>query len=198
MNTSNTFGNISDFAITYSPCPDSYNYVEQDKMAICHITINSIIIGDLNEECYLPTWFFNISKLRNFIATNKDNLYITEFNNLSDREIFELIIKSNQLQEEFDKDYLHLRQLNNKIWEKHFLSLDETINNFLICYYIKDNKINFIVEKWWPETGYQRNIQYHSVELSYFLDVLESTISFLETKFPYLSIHSASSTPNSR
>ena len=158
-------------------------------MAICHLIIGADLIGQANEECYLPTWVYQVKRNRDFIKANKEDLYIKDFENLSDREIFEIIIKSNELDDEFDKDYLYWPQLDNVVWQNHYLTIDETIDGFSICYYVKDDKVNFIVEKVWPRIQKKENrvFNYKTVDFTLFIDTLDKTIDFLEAHYPYLT-----------
>ena len=77
-------------------------------MAICHLVIGNSLIGQTDEECYLPTWLFSLSDRLNRIVDTKASLFPKEFEGLTDREIFEIILKANQLDEEFHPDFLYL------------------------------------------------------------------------------------------
>jgi hypothetical protein len=189
LDRSKTFGEKGNFAVIYRPCPDEYDYDPTNKMAICHLVIGNTVLGELDEECYLPTWFFNITCVRDLFKECRNQLYPSEFDNVSDREIFELIMKSNQLDNEFDINYSYLPQLDNNVWKKHFLTLDETIDGFCICYYIKDNKIRFIIEKVWPEAvkDKSQNFFFESVDFDFFISTLDEAIDFLEATYPYLT-----------
>jgi hypothetical protein len=182
------FGNPAGFAIRYSPCGEEYQYLESDQMAVCHLVLNNIIIGNPKDECHLPTWFRYITKARDFIRSNQYNLYRPEFNGLSEREIYESIIKSNQQEKGFNKHYLYLQQLDYSVWLRHVLRLDETNDSYLICFYVKNNEIRFIADRWWLNEG-RRNknsMIFKTLPLDYFLEVLENTIEFLIFCYPYL------------
>jgi hypothetical protein len=185
------FGDTHLFAIRYVACPG--NSKHDQKFAICHLVINNVILGDITEECYLPTWFFQITNHRDFIKKHKDNLYPNAFSGLSDREIIALVKKSNQLADDFDKNFLYLPQLTSELWQRHLFQLDETIDAFTICYYVAGNSVKFIIEQNWPkrEDIGQTSVTYASIELNYFLSVLDDLIDFLERTYPYLSRHKA-------
>ncbi len=155
------------------------------------MTIDNTVIGDPQEKCYLPTWFFQITKIRDFIKENSADLYIHDFDNLTSREIFELVVKANQIDEEFDSKFLYLPQLENEVWQRHYLTLDETINDFEICYYITNNEIKFIIKKWKPEEPDEERSEFllKSVDVNNFFSTLDETIDFLEKTYPYLANH---------
>lgn len=189
VNTAEIFGNEAKFAIRYLPCPKEYNYEQSDKYAICHLVINNVIIGTPTEECYLPTWFSQLLRNRDFIKENKKDLYQKDFISLTDREIFEIIIKSNETENEFDEKYLYLPQLDSTVWHRHIFFLDETIDAFIICYYIFDGFIRFIIKKECSkeENENQERFIYSAIDLNGFLAVIDSTIQFLRETYPYLS-----------
>lgn len=159
-------------------------------MGICHLAIGHTFLGNFDEECYLPTWFFHITRIKDLLIKNKTQLYPSDFHNRSDREIFELVLKSNQFDNEFDKNYLYLPQLDNEVWQRHYLTIDETIDSFNICYYVRDNKINFIIENVWPKsvTNKNRLFFFESVDFDFFVKTLGEAVNFLEATYPYLTL----------
>jgi hypothetical protein len=190
LERSEIFGDPAVFAIKYSECPVAYTGESADKYAICHLIINNLLIGNPTESCYIPTWFGQLSRFYEHIRSRQDQLYPEAFTGRSAREIFELVIKSNQLDDEFDPLFAHLPQLENEIWQHHFFSLDETVDAFVICYYIKASTIHFIVEKWWPEVAYEdRQFKYLSVPLEQFFDVVRNAMHFLKSRYPYLKVY---------
>lgn len=189
MDILHQFGDPAKFAIRYCPVPELYNYRDIDKMALCHMIIDNIVIGNPDEECHLPSWYKHIVEARDFIKANKDDLYRREFDRLTDREIYELILKTNQRQNLFDKNYLYLPQLSHGLWQRHLFRMDETIDAYIICFYIKAGQITFIADKWWIQ-GHGRNKKrfiFKTVPLASFLKTLDDTIYFLELCHPYLT-----------
>ena len=183
------FGDASNFAIQYQDCPDAYNHELSSKMAICHLMINGQIIGKATEECYLPTWLFSLTDRRNRIDQRRSNLFPKEFEGLSDREIFELILKANQLEEEFRTDFLYLPQPNNEIWGEHHFTIDETIDGYLICFYVRNDRITFLIENLSgisdiPGRNYQ--FMFHTVDLNFFMQIVDEMTHFLVKHYPYL------------
>lgn len=200
LDTSQTFGDINEFAIHYQTCPDSYNYARASKMAICHLIIGNNLIGQPEEECYLPTWIFGLTDRRNRIVDTKDLLSPKEFEGLTDREIFEIILKANQLEDELHPDFLYLPQLDNEIWSRHSFTLDETVDGYLIYFYVKGNQIRFLIE---DETGRQKSdyrsykFIFHSVDLDLFINTIDQATEFLVQQYPYLKDNVSSRTFNS-
>ena len=201
LDTSQIFGEKRKFAIYFRACPDKYNYAPTDKMAICHLIISNNLIGQPDEECYLPTWIFSLTNRCNRIVDTKHLLFPKEFNGLSDREIFEIILKANQLEDEFHSDFLYLPQLDNKFWSDHLFSLDETIDDYLIYFYVKDNQITFLIEDKTEriESDYRSyKFIFHSVSLDLFVDTVNQATEFLLQQYPYLKDNVSSRSFNSR
>jgi hypothetical protein len=201
LDTSQIFGEKSKFAIYFRACPDKYNYAQTDKMAICHLIISNNLIGQPDEECYLPTWIFSLTNRCNRIVDTKHLLFPKEFNGLSDREIFEIILKANQLEDEFHSDFLYLPQLDNKFWSDHLFALDETIDGYLIYFYVKDNQITFLIEDETEriESDYRSyKFIFHSVSLDLFVDTVNQATEFLLQQYPYLKDNVSSRSFNSR
>lgn len=146
------FGNPSSFAIQFLPIAQEYHYEHPEKYAFCHLVVKNVIIGDPDEECYLSTWYAQLKRNRTFIWDNKNNLYPETFVNLTDREIFEIIIKSNEPEEDFDNNFRYLPQLKTEVWRHHTFHLDETTDAYLMCFYIHGKSFKFIIEKKWPES----------------------------------------------
>ncbi len=189
LNTSLIFGDRNNFSIHYRTYPNEYNHTSTDLMAICHIIINNTLIGQPDEACYLPTWLFSLTKRKNHIIDTEHLLFPKAFEGLSNREIFETIFKANQLDEEFHPDFLYLPQLDSVIWSNHSFTLDETIDNYLFYFYVKDNQITFLIE---DETGSLKSNQrsykflFHTILLDLFFRTVEEITVFLTQHYPYL------------
>ena len=200
MDTSQTFGEKSEFAIYYRNCPDKYNYAPTDKMAICHLIIGNILLGRPGEECYLPTWVFSLTDRRNRIVDTRHILFPKEFDGLTDREIFEVILKANQFDEEFHPDFLYLPQLDNEIWSRHSFTLDETVDGYLIYFYVKGNHIRFLIEDETErvESDYRSfKFIFHSVDFDFFIRTIDQATDFLVEQYPYLKDNVSSRAFNS-
>jgi hypothetical protein len=189
LDTSQIFGDIGDFAITYSPCPDSYGYEDKDKFAICYLVVKGNYINRQGNECWLSPWLYHLTDRKKQIDETRELLFPKEFKGLSDREIFELILKANQLEEEFHPDFLYLPQVDNEIWSRHQFELYETTDGYLSYFYVKDNKITFLIE---DDTENEINVErsykfiFHTVDLAYFINVINDLTNFLIKTFPFL------------
>ncbi len=169
-------------------------------MAICHLIVSDNLIGQPNEECYLPTWIFSLTDRRNRIFDTKHLLFPKEFEGLTDREIFETILKANQLEEEFHPDFLYLPQLGNEIWSRHSFTLDETADGYLIYFYVKDNQIRFLIEDETEslESDYRSyKFIFHSVDFDFFIKTIDQATELLVQQYPYLKDNLSSRTFNS-
>lgn len=182
-------GKSGDFAIQYQTSSDSFNDEPSAKMAICHMIINNQLIGNPIEVCYLPTWLFNLTDRRNWIDQRRNDLFPKEFEELTDREIFEIILKSNQLEEEFHTDFLYLPQLNNEIWNAHHFTIDETIDRYLIYFYVRNGRITFLIEDDSTVKGNsERSFQFifKTLDLNLFIRTIDEMTYFLLEQHPYL------------
>ena len=179
-------GDPGNFAIRYQPC---YSGEPSAKMAICHMVINNQLIGNPIEICYLPTWLFSLIDRRNWIDQQRNQLFPKEFEGLSEREIFESILKSNQLDEEFHQDFLYLPQLNNDIWLAHRFPIDETIDGYLIYFYVRDGRITFLIEDDSEvRDNSERSFQFifKTLDLEVFIRTIDEMTGFLFERCPYL------------
>lgn len=193
LETSQTFGDKSKFAIYYR----SRNYYPTGKMAICHLIINNKLLGDPDEECYLPSWLFSLTDTRNYILNNKELLFPNEFKGLLDREIFELILKSNQFKSEFHHDFLYLPHLDKEIWIRHSFTIDETIDSYLIYFYVKDNAITLLIKDTKGTfEGDKRSYKFQSINLDTFFNVIDEATEFLLQNYPYLKNNISTGTFN--
>lgn len=140
------FGDKNGFAIRYIP-EKKYITLEGHEWlyAYLHLSINGQLIGDPTESCVALTWLNGLAGFLQRIK-NGENKH-AEFVNRSDEEIFELIWKSNQLEEDFDPQFTHLPQLDSSVWHCH-LSLDETIDAYLITVTEQGDKLKFICKGW--------------------------------------------------
>lgn len=189
LNASRTFGDKSEFAIHYRACPDEYNYSPNDKMAICHLIIKDNLIGSPDEECYLPTWIFSLTDRRRRIAGTKPLLFPKAFEGLTDRETFEIILKANQLEDEFNPDFLYLPQLDSDVWSRHSFQLDETTDAYLFYFYVRENQITLLIK---DETGCMDNdhpggkFLFHTMPLDLFFKIIDEATAFLTERYPFL------------
>jgi hypothetical protein len=155
------FGNPNTFAIRYIP-----GYITKDKnhyYAYCHLVLNGQIIGDKTESCFLSSWLSSFERLRDQAKNNFDSIKHPAFKNRSDREIFELIYKANQLPERYRKRYEHLPVLDNKVWVNCAISIDETTDAFLIAWVEAAGNVKFLWKGICPPCPPERNGKFFSI-----------------------------------
>ena len=144
--TEKIFGNKSEFGVRYMPGWKSKN--GESHFAILHLLLDGQLIGDNNETALVGTWMRAMQNILDLLSHDYEKLYHEEFENRTDTEIFELIYKSNQLEEEFDPKFLHLPVLTNEIWRNCNINIDETIDAYLLTMIGKDDHIKFIWRNW--------------------------------------------------
>lgn len=191
MHTERIFGNPGIVAVRYKAySKDSTNEVNQDY-AYCHFIIGDKLIGNADEACFLKGWARAVTSQSEFIKKNEKALFPFSFIGMSDREVFESILKTNQLEEDFLEEYRYLPQLPRGIWQRHVFRLDETVDAYLFYFYVRDSQITFLIEEV-PrpkDRSRTRDITVTTAGLQEFLAVVDSIKSCLLTQYPYLKDH---------
>lgn len=141
------FGDKSTFGIRYA---SGYTYKGNPKWlySFLHLTLGGQIIGDKDESCSTETWIYNIKRIQKRLVEHFADLKNTEFKDRRDDEVFELVWKSNQSEEEFSPEYQYLPVLDNDVWSSCHLSIDETIDAWLITMTEDNSKLKFIWKGW--------------------------------------------------
>jgi len=163
------------------------------------LIIANTFIGKPSEECYLPTWISSLTCTKNRIANTKQSLFPKEFAGLSDREIFDLILKSNQEKKEFYPAFLYLPQTHHNLWDNHHFTLDETIDDYVICFYVKDNQITFLIEDASDdfESSYRpHEFIFSSLPVDLFFQTIDETVAILIQAYPHLAKYVSKRTLN--
>ena len=161
------FGNRKLFGIRYLPGWKSKD--GRHQFATLHLILGNQIIGNPEEVCLVGTWLARLENILRILQTRTDKLFKAEFINKTDREVFELIFKSNQLDEEFDPKYSYLEQLDSEVWQFCSISIDETTDSYKITMTAdKKNNLKFI----WKNL--EKNDKLHSVEVK--IEVVEEAI----------------------
>jgi len=171
------FGDRSTFAIRYVP---GYVYKNSGHYyAFCHLVLGGQIIGDPEESCFLSTWKNSLQRFKDQIQNDFHSIAHSEFSNRSDKELFELVWKANQLEEEYKQEYNYLPVLDNKVWSNCHISIDETTDAFLITMTELKGRIQFIWEGWREPCPIDRVVKLFSVTVDKNL-VIETMESCLE------------------
>ena len=178
-----SFGDKNTFAISYRPYErELTNHV----FAYCHLILGGHFIGSAEESCLLGTWTLFLEDLQNHIKANTGNLSDPLFSGLTEREIFELIFKSNQLDEDFDPAFAHLpAQQTDDLWVKHVVSLDETIDAYLIVLIEAEGKLKFIWKGWRDPCSQNEIGKLFSVivDHDFFASTVDTCLDFLKTTY---------------
>lgn len=184
MNKEIIFGDTSGFAIRYvrgyipEKHPDwIYGYL--------HFVLNGQVIGDRDEFCSTETWLWSLKLILKRMLMNPDEFKHPEFQDRKDEEIFELIWKANQSENEFEKDFLHLPKLENGLWSSCHISLDETTDAYLITLTEHEEKLKFIWKGWRQPCPPEEIGKLYSCEVSkqIFLDTCLECIAFVEADY---------------
>jgi hypothetical protein len=136
------FGDPNTFAIRYVPGYTTKG--NKNCYACCHLVFNGQIMGSKTEYCFLSSWLSYVEQLKDLLKNDFDSLRNDAFESRSDREIFELIYKANQLPDRYSKRYEHLPVLDNKVWANCSISIDETIDAFLIAWAEVAGNVKFL------------------------------------------------------
>lgn len=143
-------GHKSEFAIEYR-----LNKISPYIMGNVCIWLDGKCIGYLLEEVVLSIFQTAINQLENKL----NQLENPKFNNISFLEIFEMISSG---------------KIENG---KHFLSLGESFDDFIIYVYRIDDKLNFIWklcdEPFYSYPNYNKEINYKSISIEGFLECVE-------------------------
>jgi hypothetical protein len=144
-------GSSKEFGIRYVP-----GWISDDgkyKFATLHLILTEQIIGSPNETCLLGTWLTKVESILENIQKNPEKLYHKEFKNRTENEIFQMIYKANQMEEEYEEEFSYLPILPNSIWRYCNVGLDETIDAYLLTITSKDDEIKFIWKGWREPCG---------------------------------------------
>jgi hypothetical protein len=176
-------GDKNTFAIRYVS-----GYTDKDKKnfyAYCHLVLGGQIIGEPNESCFLNSWKDSLEGLKDIISNSFDSLSHPEFRNRSDKELFELIWKANQLEDEYKIEYMHLPVLDNKIWHNCHLSIDETTDAFLITVTEQNGEIKFLWKGWREPCPPDRLNKLYSltVDRNFVIDTMEKCLKKIEEEY---------------
>ena len=185
MNSQNEiyFGDINTFAIRYVPGYSTDN--GQHYFAYCHLVLGGQIIGEKDEVCLLNSWKLGLEELKIRIASNLNSLKNIEFNNRSDNELFELLIKANQLTEEFKPEFSYLPVLEHATWINCHVSIDETMDAFEIFMIESNSAIKFLWKGWREPAALDKIGQLFSItaDNNFVVQTIESCLNKIESDY---------------
>lgn len=176
------FGNIDSFGIKYKSGYKSKagNYY----FARLHFILGGQIIGDPNEECFLLSWIHSVEKIRDRILNHSERLKNCEFENRPDDEIFELIWKANGIN---NPKYSKLPMLNESVWSFCHVSVDETVDAWLISMIEDNGKIKFLWKGWREPCPIERIGKLYSVkvEKQFVVETIENCLFKIKEEYLY-------------
>ncbi len=179
------FGNKETFAILYRPDEKTQEGEEPYAFPYCHLILRNQFIGFPDQNCYLGVWAPSLLSLKNKIALKKGSLREPEFEGLSDLEIFELIEKSNQSEEQFQKQYLYLPKLSGDVWCKYRLDMDETIDGFEVLILEEQDQLKFLGRNEFSK----KNLEVLLTTHDQFIQTTMECLEFLVAKYPKVLNH---------
>jgi hypothetical protein len=174
------FGDKKTFAISYKPDEMPQEVEEKVAFPYCHFVFQNQIIGFENERCYLGVWAPSLYNLRNKIVLKRGCLREPAFEGLSDIELFELIEKCNQQEDEFKREYLYLPQLQDDVWCKYRLDMDHTIDSFGVLILEEQEQLKFL----WRNNKREGDLGTLRISHAQFLETVNECLEFLVAKYP--------------
>jgi len=176
-------GDKNTFAIRYVPGNSSKD--RSHYTAYCHLVLGGQILGNADEFCLLDTWKNSLQLIKDQIKNDFSSITHKEFNNKNDNEIFELIWKANQLEEEFKPEYAYLPLLEKKVWSNCTISMDETTDAYLITIIEQDGKIKFLWQGWGEPCPKDKiGILYSiTVDRTFVIETMENCLDKIESEY---------------
>ena len=148
----------------------------------CHLVLGSQFIGDPDETDALGVSAGHLKRLRDQVTGRYGNLTHPLFQSLTDVEIFELILKSNQLEEEFDPNFEYLPALEKeRLFGRHHFFVGESTDAYFLVVIEQSEKLKFL----WKNLR-AKEVQSHSVECSReeVVFAIDSCLNYLKNAFP--------------
>ncbi len=174
------FGDKNTFAISYR-ADKKYVAGKQHAFPFCHFILDNKLIGIKREPCFLGTWASSLLYLRDKISIKKDCLVEPEFEGLSDLEIFEIIDKTNQLEDEFKNRYTHLPKLQDDVWYKYRVCMDETIDGFSVNIIESNGMLKFL---WRDNSMENENLGIALTSHEQFIKAINDCLDYLIEAYP--------------
>lgn len=173
------FGDKSTFGISYKP--NKKEVVGDYAFPYCHFIFNTELIGIKNESCFLGTWASSLLYTKNKILLKTGCLSEPEFTGLTDLEIFELLLKTNQLEEEYKEEYKYLPKLADDVWYKYRVDMDETIDGYSIFIIEENQLLKFL---WRNHVKSDARLGIMTTSHDQFFMTVDSCLDFLTKEYP--------------
>ena len=181
--TETVFGNPNTFAIRYVP---GYTYANSNFIyAYCHLVLGGQLIGVRDEPCVVTTRSAHLERIKERLKHNFESIVHEEFNNRNDEELFELVCKSNRMEEQHSPAFAHLPVLENKVWQNCCITFDETTDAWLIAMVAQNGRVKFLWEGWREPCPQEQINKLYSVVVDrrFVVDVMERCLSVIEKEY---------------
>jgi hypothetical protein len=174
------FGNEKTFGIqcliTNDPPVNGWIFIR------CHLFLGGQLIGNQDETDSLGVTSQHLEMLRDRVAGLPGTISHPLFQFLTDIEILELILKSNQLEEEFEPQYYYLPALEAEgLFGKHSFYVGESTNAYFLVVIEQLGLLKFL----WKNFRRKENVT-HSVYCSReeVVSAINACLKYLKNSFP--------------
>lgn len=174
------FGDENTFAIQCSA--NEQNPSDEWIHIRCHLILNGQYIGDPEETDVLDVSVGHLERLQNQIKGDYGTLIHPLFQSLSDEEIFELILKSNQLETEFDPKFSYLPALEQEgLFGTHHFIVGESTDAYFLVVIEQSEKVKFL----WRNLRL-KEVQTHAVACSKeeVISAINGCLNYFKNAFP--------------
>lgn len=173
------FGDSNSFAIE---CSIDSEPSTQYPTIFCHLVLGNELIGNAEECDLLELCAMHLYDLRELIDEGKGSLTHPLFQTLNDREILELIYKSNQLEEEFNPAFSYLPALEEEsLLSRHTFMLAESLDQHYLVLIEQDEKLKFI---WSRERNTESTVRSVECDRRTIVDAISSCLEYLKHSYP--------------
>lgn len=182
-------GDKNTFAIRYVP-----GYTHQDNgncFAFCNLVLGGQLIGDPDESCFLSSWKHSMKRILERIKNDFESIFHPSFINKYDRELLELILKSNQLDNEYKDEFKYLPALSNNVWNNCHISLGETTDAYFINMINSGGQIKFLWEGYNLPCPLDKIGKVFAVTVDRFfvINVIQNCLDTIESEYQLYPIH---------
>jgi hypothetical protein len=175
----NIFGEIQSFALECET-PANVRPLKQPNIC-CHMIVGARVVGDPNDIELVGLYEGDLKRMLDRVLHLRAVGHDFSIDGLSDREVVELVLKANQLEDEFDPKFIHLPQLESKFWYTHQLFLATTTDQDFVGVFNSRNNIKLFHFNFnTPQT------EVHTVicDFATVIAAIEGCIKFLKESFP--------------
>jgi hypothetical protein len=148
----------------------------------CHLVLGHQLIGDPDETDALGVTSLHLESLRDKVKGNFGSLTHPLFASLTDVEIFELILKSNQLEEEFDPKFNYLPALEEEgLFGKHHFFIGESTDAYGLFVIEQSDKLKFLWKNFRTQEHRSLSVECKIDEV---VSAINSCLAYLKNVYP--------------